>query len=164
MNEPGMVIPPPYDDPRNWPFEWCEYDDARGFCTRLWTECSAAEAKAIAAEFGVCTRTISRAVRWFCLSVGQYDPKAWKAYKSRRKKERGERFLARMEARDQETKRVNAEVLEARSRSQSEREARERAEARGIQTDPSHSENSTGRSRAERQRRLNAKTRRNAGF
>jgi hypothetical protein len=89
MNEPGMVIPPPYDDPANWPFRWCEYDEARGFCTRLWTECSAAEAKAIAAEFGVCTRTISRAVRWFCLSVGEYDPKAWKAYKSRYKKERG---------------------------------------------------------------------------
>lgn len=157
MNEPGMVIPPPYDDPRNWPFKWCEYDDARGFCTRLWTECSAAEEKAIAAEFGVCTRTISRAVRWFCLSIGQYDPKAWKAQKSRFKKERGERFLARMEARDQETKRVNAEVTQARSRSQSEREAKERAEARG-------SENSTGRSRAERQRRLNAKTRQNAGF
>jgi hypothetical protein len=104
------------------------------------------------------------AVRWFCLSIGEYDPKARKAYKSRRKKERGERFLARMEARDQETKRVNAEVSETRERLQREREARERAEARGLHIDSSHSNDLARRSRAERQRRLNARTRRNAGF
>jgi hypothetical protein len=161
MNEPGMVIPPPYDDPANWPYRLCTYEDARGWLTRIR---NGDTAKAIAKETGISFSSVRRAVVWYLHSIGQYDPESWFAYKHERRAEGRRWWRAKMDQRDQEQERVGAEIRQARERSQAEREARERAEGE-LHIASSYSDDSARRERRRQlQRALNAKKRPQAGF
>jgi hypothetical protein len=126
MSEYGIPIPEPYDDPANWPYRWCSYDDARGFVTRIRAEGSR-EGKAIAQERGVDPRTVSRAVAWFLKSTGQYDPETWKRYQQQRKAEARRWFLDTMSEHYAKVAQENVELAERRATLLGEREARERA-------------------------------------
>jgi hypothetical protein len=162
MIDAGVPIPPPYDDPANWPFRWCSYDEARGFTLRIQVE-GPREGKGVAEEYGVHRRTISRAVRWFCLSTQQYDPETYFAGVRRRKAETRKWWRDKMDARDQETKRVNAEVAQARAALLEQRLAAEEAEARAPHIAHSYSDDSARRERRrELQRKLNERNRRRA--
>jgi hypothetical protein len=149
MAQPGIPIPPPYDDPANWPYRWCSYEDARGFVTRIRAEGSR-EGKGIAQERGVSPRTVRRAVRWYLISTGQYDPDTWLAYERQRKARVRKWFLDLMtEYHTRETK-ENIEIAERRAVSLGEREARERASQDSLDSQAR---------RKELQRKLNAKAR-----
>jgi hypothetical protein len=103
-------------------------------------------------------------VRRFCLSVQQYDPEAYLAGVKRRKAEARRWWRGKMDERDQEEKRVNAEVRQARKRISAEREAQERAEG-DLHIASSYSEDSERRERMRKlQREINARKRPQAGF
>jgi hypothetical protein len=165
--EYGVPIPEPYDDPNNWPFRWCTYEQARGFVSRIRAEGSG-EGKVIADELGVSWPSVKRAVRWYLIATGQYDPSSWLEYQRRRKAEARRWFLDKMAAREQETKRANAEIAQARSRLLEQRATLDEAEARA--TDSLHIasslvDDSAKKARTrEQQRRLHAKNRARAGF
>lgn len=152
MNEPGIPIPEPYDDPANWPFKWCSYEEARGFVTRVRAEGSK-EAHGIAAECGVHVQSIRRAMVWYLLSTGQYAPQEWFAYQRQRKAESRRKFLERMAERDRVQYRAQAKQRNARAQLAQER-------ALHIASSYSEAEERTQR-RRELQRRLNAKNRAN---
>jgi hypothetical protein len=154
--EHGIPIPAPYDDPANWPFRWCEYEDASGWVSRIRAEGSH-EGKVIAQEAGVSWPTLKRAVRWYLISTGQYDPDSWLTYQRKRKAEARRWFLDKMSERDQEAKRVGAEIRQARETLSEERSAREDISAHVANSYADDSERKERR--RELQRKLNAKSR-----
>ena len=107
--EYGAPIPEPYDDPGNWPFRWCDYSDARGWVTRL-RSAGSREGKLIAKEVGVSARSVRRAVRWYLLSVGEYEPDSWLAYERKRKAEGRRYFLELMAKRDELDRNVSQQT------------------------------------------------------
>lgn len=164
MSEYGVPIPEPYDDPANWPYRWCSYEDVRGWVSRIRAEGSH-EGKVIAQDVGVSWPSIKRAVRWYLISVQEYDPDSWLAHQRRQKAEARKWFLDKMAERDQETKRVGTEIVQARAGLAVERVALEEAEARAPHVAGSHSDDSAKRERRrDLQRKLNAKNRSRASF
>ena len=160
MGEPalshGAPIPPPYDDPSRWPFRrWCSYEDARGWATRIRTEGSH-EGKEIAKEVGKSWSSIKRAVRWYLISVQEYEPDTWLAHERRRKAEGRRYFLELMAKRDEENGRTNREIKQARATIARERATRDE----DLHIAGSYSEDSDRRERRrELQRKLNQKNR-----
>jgi hypothetical protein len=159
----GVPIPPPHDDLANWPFRKCTYEQARGWRSRILANPSG-EHKAIAAEFGVSRSTITRAVRWVCISIGDYNPVEYGKNKRRWKAEGRRWWRAKMDARDEEIKRVNAELRQARETIGERRRAQEKAETGTLHIAISHSDDSERRARNARlQRAINERNRRQWG-
>ena len=151
----GAPIPPPYDDSENWPFKWASYQQAGGWVTRIRTAGSH-EGKVIAQEVGKSWSSVKRAVRWYLISVGEYEPESWCAYERRRKAEGRRYFLELMAKRDQENGKVNKEIKQARAVIASERPTRDE----GLHIATSYSEDSEKKERRrELQRKLNARNR-----
>jgi hypothetical protein len=158
MSEYGVPIPEPYNDPGNWPFRWCAYEDARGWVTRIRAEGSH-EGKVIAQEVGVSWPTLKRAVRWFLISTGQYDPDSWLAYQRQRKAEARRRFLDRMTERHLKMKDERREIEQGRLGLAEQREKAEEA----LHVSTPRSEDPKAR-RRELQRKLNVRNRARASF
>jgi hypothetical protein len=111
--EYGAPIPPPYDDPANWPYRWATYEQARGFVTRIRAEGSH-EGKLIAKECGVSWPTLKRAVRWYLISTQQYEPDQWLAYQRQRKAEARRQFLDLMTQRHLKMKDERKQIEQGR--------------------------------------------------
>jgi len=103
-----------------WPFTWCRPEDARGYLNRIR---AGDTRRQVAAEVGVSSRSISRAVRYLLLATGQYDPDGWKAYKSENRRRARQSFLALMAARDEREKRTSDAVRAERQALAQRREA-----------------------------------------
>jgi dTDP-4-dehydrorhamnose 3,5-epimerase-like enzyme len=155
MEQYGAPVPPPYDDPENWPFKWCSFDDARGWVTRI-RSAGSHEGKLIAKEIGKSWSSVKRAVRWYLVSVGEYEPDTWLAYERRRKAEGRRYFLELMAKRDEENGLTNQEIKQARATIAHERATRDE----DLHIASSYSEDSDRRERRrELQRKLNQKNR-----
>lgn len=109
-----------------WPFRWCSAEEARGFVSRMR---AGDTRKQIAAEYHVHPVTISRAVVYYLLAVGEYDGDGWKRYKSERKRQARQRFLERVNARDARQAATLAAIREERKTLVSERARRDRQQA-----------------------------------
>lgn len=156
----GAPVPPPYDDPQNWPFKWCQYGDARGWVTRI-RSAGSHEGKLIAKEIDKSWSSVKRAVRWYLVSVGEYEPESWCAYERRRKAESRRWFLEKMAERDLQEKTAHEQIRRARSVVAAERATRDE----DLHIASSYTEDSDRQERRrELQRKLNAKNRARAGL
>jgi hypothetical protein len=152
-------------DPAQWPFAWCTWEEARGFVSRL-RSAGSSEGKVIAQEFGVSWSSIKRAVRWYLISVGDYDPEGWSQYGRERKAEGRRRFLALVRERDRRVPVENRALALARDARAEQERVRELELELLQEAEVASTRHSVDDARARRrklQRRLNARNRRYAG-
>jgi hypothetical protein len=76
----GIAIPEGYERER-WPWPHiASWEQARGWVTRMRATSSSREGRRIAEEAGTSWTTFKRMVRWYLVSVGEYDPETWREH------------------------------------------------------------------------------------